>query len=310
MIWVWCDSSYLAHRARWAIKGLSHDDMPTSVIFGFFEAIRSLTTDHRILSNKFGFFFDSKNSFRKSEFPDYKRHRHETRSPEEVESIRIMHLQVDRLRREILPEIGFRTFKQSGLESDDLMAQASSQVVLQGVDTQAVMVTADSDLYQAVADNVHWLDPSRNLYLDYMGVYKKTCVAPDQWADVLAVKGCRGDGVPGVPGIGIIGAVNHVLGINKAGSKRALSIHSAEGRAIAARNRLLTTLPHRRTKVLDLKEPVYHPEAFFEWCDKLGMDSYLSSGGRRRFWEGFFKGDLSFGDKQAVRKRGVPRAKG
>lgn len=302
-MWVLFDMSWLAHRARVALGGLSFEDAPTGVIFGVLEEIRSVCSDRRVASNKTALFFDSRQSYRRRDFPDYKRPRREAqRTPEEEAQRQAMHDQVRRLREEILPDIGFPCYRQTGLESDDLIASAVSSPL-----TRAVIVTSDGDLYQCIRWNVAWFDPGRNLMYLPGSFLAAKLVDPVVWADVKCLAGCKTDNVPGIPGIGEKSAIDYLTDILPIEHKRHQAITSAEGRAIAARNKTLICLPHAKTKPVALQEPAYRPERFHHWCHKLGMES-LCAGARGAQWEAFFAGNMKFRGEDrvqaAARRRG------
>jgi len=291
MVWVMIDLSYLSYRALSSVPDLSHDSFPTGVVVGFLEAMRSICLDPRIASNKVAICCDSKQSYRRQLFPEYKRKRRaEPLEAEEAATRITLHEQVDLLKNHLLPDSGFRVFMQTGCESDDVMAQMAKQLD-QGGDVAGVMVTADGDLYQSINHTVHWYDPARNSYLDHLGFWEKKGVSPGEWAEVKALAGCHTDEVPGIPGIGEKSAIEYLHGTYKRSHARYKAIETPEGLAIVERNRKLVTLPHPKTKVVELKDPVYKPEAFYRWCDKLGIKSF-KDGGRRRLWDAFFSGSM------------------
>lgn len=298
--WVFADLSYLGHRARSTTKDLSFNDLPTGVTFGFFNELYEICSDPRIMSNKVAICADSFQSFRRRSFPDYKKKRYENRTPEEVAAIQVMHQQLERLKDEILPDIGFPVFEQNGLESDDMMAQGAAQASALGGGVEAVIVTADQDLCQCISFNVHWWDPtrSRNIYLDPGAFWAKFHVHPHEWAMVKSLCGCSGDGVPPIPGIGEKSAIDYVLDILPKHLKKFKDIESPEGRAIAARNYELVRLPHPKTKPLNLVDPVYRPDRFYHWAAELGFKSMIS-GDRKYDWDGFFDGSMRKGCRVA-----------
>lgn len=299
------DASWLAHKARFAMKGLDFENTPTGIIFGFLEQLRTVCLNPKVSSSRIAVCFDSRQSLRKRAFPFYKEKRATDRTPAEWAEIKVMQEQVKRLRKEILPSIGIPCYRQTGLESDDLMAQASLQL---GAD-QGVIITADGDLWQCITDQVHWYDPSsaRNLYLDPGAMQKHSGVSAFDWVDVKCMAGCSTDNVPGIPGVGEKTAVDFIWKLLNPAHKRHIAITSKEGQAIVRRNRKLVELPHPATKPLDLTppdpgRPVYNADVLFKWGERLGFKSYFESN-RRRAWEAFFWGDIGAFDRQVVRKR-------
>lgn len=300
--WALFDLSYLAHRARHSMGNLSFEGESTQIIFGILESLRTICFDNRVKTNSVVICVDSKESFRRDFFPEYKLKRYESRSPEEIADIEAMHSQANILKK-MLKESGFKVIKQRGLESDDIMAQAARQLQnKRHTGVTAIMVTADSDLLQCVTtDTVRWFDPQRDLFWGHLDVWAAKGVDPCDWAKVKAIGGCRGDNVPGVPGVGEKTAVDYLTKSLPASHKRSCAITDPSGQAIIARNRRLVRLPHKKTKEIDLSLPKYDPGTFFAWCKKLGFESYLHD--RRRAWENFFAGRMNE-FRQTVRVRG------
>lgn len=304
--WVLIDTSFLAHRARYAMKGLSYDNLPTGVIFGVFEAIRTICFDPRVRTNKVAFFFDSDQSYRKKLFPAYKAKRND-RTEEEIESIRIMKQQTERLRTEILPDIGFPCYRQTGLESDDLIARAAEELD-RGVDLAAIIVTADNDLWQCIRQRtVHWFDPGRNLYFDETGLWAHKEISPETWLTVKAITGCPGDGVPGIGGVGEGPVIEYLMGRLQGGNKKHDKILKdwQKPKGVQNRNLELIRLPHPKTKSIALpKAPEYNESHFWSQMSLLGIDSYLE-GEQHTQWKNFFKGTMSPSGRQAALARRI-----
>lgn len=294
-MWVLIDVSFLTHRARYAMKDMEPEDFPTGLLFNFFEQFKTICNHHQIQSNKVVLFFDSRKSHRKRFFPDYKKKRVEDRTPEEVEQCRAMYVQQDLLRTAMIPNMGIQILRQTGLESDDLMAIAAQQIE---ADDKALIVTSDQDLLQCVTENVHWFDPNRDNYLSPSGVFEKKGVRPKEFAEVKAIGGCNSDEVPGVPRVGEATAVKYLKGDLPKHHKTYKSIVSPEGQAIIERNRKLVYLPHEKTKPVTLIAPAYNPDKFFEDCKKYGLIPYLK-GPRHEEWKQFFDG----GYRSLTRKR-------
>lgn len=298
MKWALIDVSWLAHRAKHAVGGLAFGGGVTGVIYGFLEELRAVAADRLVATNHVALCLDDRASLRRDALPGYKRRHKVKTAEEEVDALEFAD-QMRRLRYEILPAAGFVLLGQSGLESDDVMAQAALQ--MDGIPGWPhVMVTADNDLYQCITDRVHWYDPSRNLYLDPAGAHYKLGIPPSEWGHVKCISGCAGDCVPGVPGVGPKTATDYLLRLLKRG-KRYDAIVSEDGQRTVRFNRRLVLLPHRETRPVDLRPPAYKPEAFYRAAEKLGFASYLD-GSRRRAWDAFFAGDFT-GSRQRPRMR-------
>lgn len=289
------DFSYLSHRAFHAMNGLQYNDLDTAIIYGFFEQLRTVCFDPRIQTNDAHLFIDSRQSYRRRQFPAYKEKRRDSLTPEQIHQRERMHVQMDRLIDDALPRIGFPLYMQTGLESDDLIAK-----VCQTEQGKMVIVTADGDLYQCIRDGVAWFDPGRNLWLDWRGFLDKEGVTPDQWATVKALAGCQSDNVPGIPGVGKKSAIDFLRHKLTQGS-RYDKIDC--GAAIFNRNIELVRLPHYKTRPVPLRKPEYNVGAFISFCTRYGIQSYLE-GSRRRQWEMFFAGDARARQTQKPRRRG------
>lgn len=300
MTWILIDVSYLAHRARHALKNMEYEDIPTGVLYGFFEQLFAACSHPKLQSNRVALFFDSRQSYRSRAYEPYKKKRRQDRTEEEVEQIKIMYKQVNALYKTILPSIGFPVYKQTGLECDDLMAEAASSIEYNKKE-KAILVTADGDMYQCIRSNVHFYDPGRDLYLTPETFLEKKQIESHRWALVKALAGCNSDNVEGLPGVGEKTAVKFLKLELPKHHKTYKLIESKEGREIAERNLELVELPHTRTRPVGLTEPVYNKRAFMRFARRYGILSYLKNPKRRR-WSNFFEGEFNRQENK-VRKR-------
>lgn len=304
--WVLIDASWLAYRALHTIRDLEFEDMPTGIIFGMFSQLMSVCKNTRVKSSRVAFFFDSRKSYRRLSRPEYKRVRQVDRTPEEHALQATLYRQMGILRDEILPSIGFPVFRQTGLESDDLIATAAAELNTRGA--PAIIITADGDLYQCITPLIHWFDPSRNLYLDPLTFRRKKGISAGRWGEVKAIAGCPGDGVQGIKGVGETTAVKFLRGLLPKTYKTYSSITAQQGGLVIKRNNGLVTLPHYRTRPIHLdtaKGPDYDFVQFFNTCERYGLRQYIE-GKRLLEWQAFFKGTLSL-YAQTARKRGEHR---
>ena len=297
--WVLMDVSYLAYRAHYANPDLAWEDLHTEVLFGFWEQLRIICEDEFINSNRVVACFDSRQSIRREQFPEYKIKREDI-TPEEREMRRTIHDQLQLLRREILPNVGIQVLHQTGLESDDVMAQAARQ--LTDAEEEAILVTADGDLWQCITHFVSWYDPARKTMYSPTSFEAKKGILPRWWGTVKSLAGCSGDGVPGIEKVGEKTAVKFLLGTLPSHHKTFQAIQSPEGRAIIERNKQLVGLPHQATKPVPLRSPEYSTEEFFAMCRRYGFLSYLKEP-KRREWEKF----LQLKRKIRTRRRGEKR---
>ncbi len=294
-MWILIDISYLAHRARHSLQNLVAEDMPTGVLFGFFEQLYTICSSQRFISNKVIVFADSRHSRRSKVFPEYKLKRRENRTPEEWEQIKIMHTQVDILRLQVLPKMGIHIYGQKGLESDDLIAWAARELTRRN--EPGVMITSDGDLFQCITPMISWYDPQRDILYDPQSFEEKKHVRPDEWGMVKSIGGCVTDGVPGIRGVSEKGAVDYIHHRIPHHYKKYQLIQEAFVSGEIKRWGKLVVLPHKKTKPFNIRAPEYIPKVFFDFCEKYHMDSYLE-GRKRRQWESFFEGRFH---------RGAPR---
>lgn len=289
--WVLIDMSYIAYRAKYALNGLKFEDIPTGVIFGFFEQFKSICQDRLVQSNQVIFFFDSRKSYRRKVYPNYKKKRIEERTEEEKEQLQIMYEQIRILRTDILPRLGIQVHRQTGLESDDLMAKVS-QCFSPKKERQAIIITSDKDLYQCISNAVHWYDYGRGVYYEPFLFQNTKYIEPSRWGEVKCITGCLSDTVEGIKGVGEKTAIEFLTNKINPSTKRYISITSSEGQEIIERNKELIILPHRKTKSINLKAPEYNMNAFISICKEYGLISFLEKD-KRKEWRRFFQGELA-----------------
>jgi len=261
--------------------------MPTGVLFGFWEQLYSICSSLQFTSNKIALFADSRKSFRLKSFPGYKQKRKDNRTPEEWQQIDIMHEQMNILQYEWLPAMGLTVYRQTGLESDDLIASAAEQ--LTSIKSRGTMITSDGDLCQCITETVQWYDPQRDILYTPTSFLKKKGIKPELWGMVKAIGGCTTDNVPGVKGVGEKGAIDYLLHKLEPRHKKYQNIVESFESGEMDEWKELVLLPHHKTRPFELIEPDYNAKVFFKFCEKYGIDSYLDEEGREK-WELFFEG--------------------
>lgn len=190
------------------------------------------------------FCWDSKQLFRRGSYPEYKRGARADLTDEEREQRTILYEQINLLRTDVIPSIGFRNnLYQIGLEADDLIAMT----VKQYKEEHITIITSDRDLYQVLSPTCIWKDPWNKKAMTPSLLERLTGVLPEDWAMVTAIAGCTSDNVKGIVGVGEITAVRYLQGVLPAGQKRE-AIESPEGQEIIARNLALVSLPHPKTR--------------------------------------------------------------
>lgn len=269
------DSHGLGHRAKHAMKGLSHNDKQTGVIYGF---LRYVLKYAKMFNTKtFAFAWDSKKSFRADIYREYKANRTPTQpSFDEQWLHKTAMSQFHELRKKVLPAIGFQNnFIQTGVEADDIIARIVRGVKEAQAITDIVVVSQDNDLWQLL----EWcdiLDPSSDKILT-KGKFKKTYnIRPEQWAEVKSLAGCGTDNVAGIEGVGEGKALQYITGKLTKG-KVYERIQSQEGQKIIGRNRHLVTLPFHRTNEFYLSfEDKFYLHNFERICENYGLQSFLN----------------------------------
>ena len=280
------DCSSIAYSVFYADGLASLSDskgVAVGVVYGFLQSIRVL--GRTLGTNRMAFCFDHPTSFRKDVFPAYKGKRHKQDDPEVKEAKRIMRQQVDALRTTVLPLLGFKNiYQQEGLEADDLLAQLAIQ---QPADL-LLLVTRDKDLLQCLNSHVWFYDHQLSKCTTPQDVMKKYGVWPDKWAMVKAIGGCSTDEVPGIKGVGEVKAAQHIRGELRYAAKTARSIR--EGAATIKRNIPLVTLPHARTRPLEVLEDKFSRKGYKKVVADYGMASLMDRDWKE--WKALFRGEL------------------
>jgi DNA polymerase-1 len=193
------DGSGQFHRAFHAIRGLATSrGLPTNATYGFTTMLRKLLEDEK--PEQMAVVFDPPGrTFRHDAYAAYKANR----PPMDKD----LALQLPYIRR-VCEVLRMPVIEVPGFEADDVIATLSRQAVEQGL--EVVVVSADKDLLQLVADHVRVLNPGRegsgSTSYDRPAVEEKWGVPPERIVDVLALVGDSIDNVPGVAGIGDKGA--------------------------------------------------------------------------------------------------------
>jgi DNA polymerase-1 len=218
--WLILDCPFLCHRAFWAVgeSGLSSGGQPTSVIYAFLRelvALQEMFDAPRVI-----FCWDVGESNRKKVYPEYKAGRRKppkNATPEEIteaERARTeFNAQVKRLRREIIPQLGYaNNFAEKGIEADDWIAAA--------VDTMTgtsrfrihhnTIISSDHDLFQCLCPSTQLYSPNGNKLWTYLKFRKEYGVNESHWAFVKAIAGCSSDNIKGVAGVGEKTAIRYI----------------------------------------------------------------------------------------------------
>jgi len=285
------DCNNLAYAAYYSTGILSYDDLPTGVIFGFFNQLLKLA--QKFDTDKFIFCWDSRKNHRKRIFPEYKLKRREGITPEEEDQLKITFNQFSELRREILPAVGFRNvFHRPGYESDDIMAW----VLLNTEKEETVLVSSDNDMLQML-DYCKIYSPNTKKITTRKAFVEKYNITPKQFAEGKAIGGCSGDEVPGILGVGDpakskpSGRVFKYLRGELTSGEIYNRIVSMRGRRTIQRNRKLVVLPFNGP--LELKFKIKQDElsktGLLSCFTRFRFMSFLSDEGWRKWENAFFK---------------------
>src|SRR5512136_931057 len=228
------DGSGQFYRAFHAIRGLATSrGLPTNATYGFTTMLRKLLEDEK--PEHVAVLFDPPGrTFRHEQYAEYKANRPSMDSD--------LAVQVPYIRR-VCEVLRMPIVEVPGWEADDVIATLARQAVAQG--WKVVVVSADKDLLQLVADDVLVLNPGRegsgSTRFDRGAVEAKWGVPPERIVDVLALVGDSVDNVPGVPGIGDKGArdlvrefgtvesvLEHADEVKRAAYREGLKVHREE----------------------------------------------------------------------------------
>ncbi len=99
-----------------------------------------------------------------------------------------------------MQSLGIADFASEHYEADDLIGTLAARLREQGY--SIVILSADKDLAQLVAEGDMLWDYSRNRKHTYEKIPAWLGVRPEQVADWLALAGDSVDNIPGIPGIG------------------------------------------------------------------------------------------------------------
>jgi 5'-3' exonuclease len=261
--------------------------MQVEVIFNVLEQVftfvRHLQPEHIV------FTWDSRRSYRRDRYPDYKGNRpsrHEL-TEEERWLLDISYIQFGELRRRVLPELGFKNnFISTGLEADDLIASITQNQ--KNAEKQIVIVSSDKDLFQLLGPNISMFNPFTKRMTTNKSFTKEYGIPPEKWGLVKAVGGCASDNVAGINGIGEKTAIKWIRGLLPSHYKKYHSIVSNDGKAIIKRNKALVVLPFEGTPIIDIKDDVLYQSDFLKVFQKYNFRSFLKTDVFLK-WERVFK---------------------
>jgi DNA polymerase I len=267
--YLFLDCDYLVHRAKHVFGELSYSGSATGVIYGFLRDILELSK--RFNTERLIFCWDSKNKIRKKMYPQYKANRkHESKSLKEKKFDEAFYKQVALLKNDYLTTIGFRNiFCQDGYEADDLIAELCKGVVTDLED--AVIITADQDMFQLIRENIYCYNPQTKKILTLKKFKNQYHITPYWWAQVKAIAGCPSDNIKGIEGVGEKTAIKYVRG--KLGETTKAFRAIKQGKIRTKRNIQLVKLPLKGTQSMRIESDSITQRGWDKVTKTLGMKS-------------------------------------
>ncbi len=260
------DISSFIFRAFYAVRELTAPDgTPVNAVYGVASMLGRLIDEAH--PQYLAVVYDSKEpSFRKIKYPEYKANR---AAPPE------MLLPQFELIETLVREMGIPSFRQSGVEADDLIATLNHTWVKGDSKHRVVVVSGDKDLMALVDSKTQLWDTMKDVHYTPHEVIEKFGVKPSQVRDYLAMVGDSSDNIPGITGIGPKGAevllkeyetLDGVIAAAKAGKiKGKKGEMIVEGESMAILSRELATLKD------DIPLQISPESAFFEFRVHAGL---------------------------------------
>jgi DNA polymerase I len=167
------------------------DGFPVHAVFGFARFLGDLI--ERVRPAYMAVAFDGRRtvSYRSRLYPAYKANREP--APADLA------LQLERC-RELCRHLGLAAFVDTEYEADDLIGTLAALMRAAGV--RSAFITRDKDLAQLMRDGDLFWDFGARGQFGYHDIERHYGVAPERFADYLALTGDDVDNIPGVPGIG------------------------------------------------------------------------------------------------------------
>jgi DNA polymerase-1 len=187
------DASVYVFRAYYSMppEMTDRDGFPAHATFGFARFLGDLVERAQPRYMAVAFDESLSTSFRNQIYPAYKANRDPP--PEDLK------LQFERC-REFCHHAGISAFSHAEYEADDIVGTLKTRCRREGL--RATLVTRDKDFAQLIQEgDVYW-DYSDNAEYRYHQIEERFGVAPERFADFLALMGDSVDNIKGVPGVG------------------------------------------------------------------------------------------------------------
>lgn len=167
------------------------DGNPVHAVYGFVRFLGDLLERAKPEYVAVAFDASLSTSFRNRIYPPYKANR-DPAPPD-------LALQFERC-RQVCSHLGLAAFDSSEYEADDIIGTLVHRLRDEGL--RSTVVTRDKDLAQLLRPgDVYW-DWAGNTRYHYHEIADRFGVAPERYADYLALTGDAVDNIPGVPGVG------------------------------------------------------------------------------------------------------------
>jgi DNA polymerase-1 len=170
---------------------VDRDGNPVHAVFGFARFLGDLI--ERVRPRYLAVAFDQRaaNSYRSRIYPAYKANR----EPAPIDlALQFQHC------RELCRHLGLPAFVSPEYEADDIIGTLGCLMRDEGI--RSAFITRDKDLAQLVRNGDLYWDFGAREQFGYHDIERHFGVAPERFADYLALTGDDVDNIPGVPGIG------------------------------------------------------------------------------------------------------------
>jgi len=170
---------------------VDRDGNPVHAVFGFARFVGDLI--ERVRPQYIAVAFDQRlsNSYRSRIYPPYKANR----EPQPFG----LAAQFECC-REVCRHLGLAVFTHREYEADDVIGTLACLMREEGI--RSAFITRDKDLAQLVRDGDLFWDYGAREQFGYHDIQRYYGVAPERFADYLALTGDCVDNIPGVPGVG------------------------------------------------------------------------------------------------------------
>ena len=286
------DANNMAFRVHWTHKNLTHNGMPTSLLYGFFASLISLRKkfpnhfplvvwdgvyERRTQESEAGVEAGIIDAAYKSNRPK------DITDPDYPPDILCVHQQMEPL-KEGLKFARVMQVRVEGVEADDVIYTYAKSGY-----GDSVIVSSDHDYYQALALGIDIYDAMKrdtwtyDIFLDRFGF------EPKLWIDAGALMGDKSDHIEGCPGIGevnasklikLYGTVEQVfegLAAKKKRGKKEQAVLDNQPRIMLGKS--LKTMD----MIDDLPDPRAAPKSvdpLIEWFHQFGIESLVSQAHR------------------------------